>query len=220
LGALGQFSSIEAFIPIKPASSLEIIDTFQLPLNKLNDGLELFKINELIFCSLDVSNQEIIETMAKHSESNLEYKIAPKNREYIIGSSSIDITGDVYKLLESNSINSSENSRKKIIFDVFCSFILVLLFPLWIKKTNSISNTFLNLFKTIVGHKSIIGYNMSVKNTLLPKLKPGILSPKDATPELNITADILNEQNIAYAKNYSSKRDFNILLKSLKSLGN
>ena len=61
---------------------------------------------------------------------------------------------------------------------------------------------------------------MSVKNTLLPKLKPGILSPKDATPELNITADILNEQNIAYAKNYSSKRDFNILLKSLKSLGN
>ena len=211
---------IEAFIPIKPTSSLEIIDTFQLPLHKLNDGLELFKINELIFCSVDVSNQEIIETMAKHSESNLEYKIAPKNREYIIGSSSIDITGDVYKLLESNSINSSENSRKKIIFDISCSLLLLILFPLWINKTNSISNTFLNLFKTLVGRKSIIGYNMNIKNTLLPNIKRGILSPKDANPELNLTADVLHEQNISYAKHYAPKSDLNILLKSLKSLGN
>ena len=57
-------------------------------------------------------------------------------------------------------------------------------------------------------------------DTLLPKIKSGILCLKDTNSELNLTADVLHDQNIKYAKHYSPKRDFNILIKSMKSLGN
>ncbi|MBL4652123.1 MAG: glycosyltransferase [Flavobacteriales bacterium] len=211
---------IELFIPVLPANSEEITDTFQLPIDKLNEGKKLFGLNELIFCSKDVSNTEIIQNMEQFSNDKFEYKIAPADENYIVGSNSIDASGDIYKLLELNSINSSENKRKKQIFDILTATILLLLFPIWIGKTNNVARTFFNLFKALTGSKSVVGYNPGPKNTLLPQIKSSILSSKDISPEANLTVEILHNQNIKYAKNYSPKIDFNILIKSFKSLGN
>ena len=213
-------TEIDIFIPIQPTNSTEIIDTFQLPLNRFEEGKKLFSINEIIFCTNDVSNTEIIDIMNRFSDNNIEYKIAPDNQNHIVGSSSIDTAGDIYKLLESNSINSSANKRRKLIFDISATLLLLLFFPIWVGKVGNISNAFTNLVKVLIGSKSIIGYNPEQKNTLLPKIKSGILCLKDTNSELNLTADVLHDQNIKYAKHYSPKRDFNILIKSMKSLGN
>ncbi len=208
----------EACIPIQPSASKEKIDTFQLELSKLPQGQKLFGLNEIIFCNKDISNGEIIRSMEKFSTKNLEYKMAPIAEDYIVGSSSIDTSGDVYKMLENNSINSSENRRKKATFDV-CMALFFLIIPIWIGKTNT-KNTLQNLVQVLLQRKSLIGYNPTPKNTLLPKIKPGIMAIKDTRPELNMTAQELLQQNINYAQNYTTKRDLNIVFSTLNALGN
>jgi FlaA1/EpsC-like NDP-sugar epimerase len=83
-------------------------------ISQLKNIIAIYQIGEVIFCGKNLSAKEIISLMADLQESNLEYKIAPPESSYIIGSNSINISGDIH-VLDINSIEKREIAGKNVV---------------------------------------------------------------------------------------------------------
>ena len=173
--------------------------------------------DELIFSSLDIENTEIIELMTQLKGGTMDFKIAPKASDLLIGSNSIDTAGDLY-IMNLNALISSENKRKKRLFDLLASISLILSLPfnIFLFKAKSIFTR--NLFSVLVGKKSFIGFSeeLSLKDVRLPRIKKGILTPDDG---FGIQDEVITEKlNLLYARDYSMRKDFSILWKAWQKL--
>ncbi|MGY8926617.1 MAG: hypothetical protein ACKVJC_04910, partial [Flavobacteriales bacterium] len=171
----------------------------------------------LILCTKQSSFREIIQLIDRLKNSQLTYKIAPENSEYLIGSDSIDTAGDLY-ILNMNKLVNIENKRKKRLFDVLFAWIVILLLPVLIFFFKNKKRVLQNLFSIAFGSKSFVGFSdeTTKKDVRLPKIKTGILTPSDGL-EIK-TSEIIEKMNLLYARNYSMRRDFSILLKAWKKL--
>ena len=185
---------------------------------QLNEIIQVHTINEIIYCAKDVSAKDIIEGMTKIESQDIEFKIAQPNTSYLIGSNSIDNSGDFYAL-NFSALSKPENIRSKRLFDFFFSIILLLLSPILLVIIKFKVKFISNLFRILSGKKSFVGYlNQSDgTKTNLPKIKPGILEPFSVSEELSI--DKKEELNLLYAKQYSFIFDFEVLVRKWKLLG-
>ena len=185
---------------------------------QLNEIIQVHTINEIIYCAKDVSAKDIIEGMTKIESQDIEFKIAQPNTSYLIGSNSIDNSGDFYAL-NFSALSKPENIRSKRLFDFFFSIILLLLSPILLVIIKFKVKFISNLFRILSGKKSFVGYlNQSDgTKTNLPKIKPGILEPFSVSEEL--TFDKKEELNLLYAKEYSFIFDFEVLVRKWKLLG-
>ena len=185
---------------------------------QLNEIIQVHTINEIIYCAKDVSAKDIIEGMTKIESQDIEFKIAQPNTSYLIGSNSIDNSGDFYAL-NFSALSKPENIRSKRLFDFFFSIILLLLSPILLVIIKFKVKFISNLFRILSGKKSFVGYlNQSDgTKTNLPKIKPGILEPFSFSEELTI--DKKEELNLLYAKEYSFIFDFEVLVRKWKLLG-
>ena len=185
---------------------------------QLNEIIQVHTINEIIYCAKDVSAKDIIEGMTKIESQDIEFKIAQPNTSYLIGSNSIDNSGDFYAL-NFSALSKAENIRSKRLFDFFFSIILLLLSPILLVIIKFKVKFISNLFRILSGKKSFVGYlNQSDgTKTNLPKIKPGILEPFSISEELSI--DKKEELNLLYAKQYSFIFDFEVLVRKWKLLG-
>lgn len=186
-------------------------------LDQLEEAVGVYDIDELIFCSKNLSAQEIISQMSIINLHDLDFKIAPEESMYVIGSNSINTQGELYAF-ELNSINKLENIRNKRIFDIISSMILLLFFPVLIIVSKSFLGLLRNILSVLFGLKSWVSYHKSDENDALPKIKEGILNPvshlRSEYSELTVF-----KLNMLYAKEYRSKNDFDILLKNLNRIG-
>ena len=185
---------------------------------QLNEIIQVHTINEIIYCAKDVSAKDIIEGMTKIESQDIEFKIAQPNTSYLIGSNSIDNSGDFYAL-NFSALSKAENIRSKRLFDFFFSIILLLLSPILLVIIKFKVKFISNLFRILSGKKSFVGYlNQSDgSKTNLPKIKHGILEPFSVSEELTI--DKKEELNLLYAKEYSFIFDFEVLVRKWKLLG-
>ena len=173
--------------------------------------------DELIFASKDISNAEIIALMSEMKSSTLDFKIAPEGNDLLIGSNSIDTAGELY-ILNLNALISSENKRKKRLFDILGSFGILLSLPISVflfkKKTQFIRN----IFAVLIGKRSFIGFSeaLSLKDVRLPRIKKGILTPDDGFEFQD--EGITEKLNLLYARDYSMRKDFSILWKAWRKL--
>ena len=186
-------------------------------INQLKEIIEIYKINEIIFCSRDISSQNIINYMYTLVSSEVDFKIAPPESLSIIGSNSIDTAGDLY-IINVNSISKSKNKRNKRVFDLLSAFFFLFTSPLLILIQRNKKYFFKNILSVIGGYKSWVGYE-SINQVNLPKLKPAIFSPTDAIKNAVITDEICNRLNLIYSKEYKVENDLNILLKNIRFLG-
>jgi O-antigen biosynthesis protein len=92
-------------------------------LAQISEIVTIYHINEVVFCAKDLTSNQIIELMGKLHHHQLEYKIAPPGSLSIIGSSSINRSGDIY-IVDVNSISNASNRQHKRAFDFFPSFFL------------------------------------------------------------------------------------------------
>ena len=184
---------------------------------------EIVKINnieELIFCSNDISSQLVIRTMLRLSEFNLDYKIAPPESISIIGSNSIDTAGDLY-VLNVNAITREKNKRNKRLFDVSTAFLLLLFFPfvVWIMENSS--NLFRNILRVMGKKYSWVGYH-TVRTEMflgLPVIQKGILKTTDLLDAEKLSSDTIDRMNMLYARDYHMGKDFEIVWKAFTKLG-
>ncbi len=186
-------------------------------INQIEEIIKIHKINEVIFCSRDITSQNIINYMHTLISANVDFKIAPPESMSIIGSNSIDTAGDLY-IIDVNSISKPNNKRNKRMFDIVSSLLFIVLSPILIlfqnNKTGYLKNTFAILFNL----KSWVGYGDNEQQHL-PKLKTSVLSPVDAIKNLTITEDTRTRLLLAYSKNYKIENDMNIVWKCWRKLG-
>ena len=188
-------------------------------LNQIRELVNIYNINELIFCSKDLPTHKIIDQMSQLSDLELEIKIAPTRSLAIVGSQSINTVEDVY-VVEIDSINKTSNRRNKRTLDFFLASFLLLTFPismLFVKRKLSYIS---NLLKVVFGKKTFVGYSPKIakKQAHLPKIRKSILSPVDVFKE-ELDDETVYNLNILYVKDYCLRNDFNIVLKAFAKLG-
>lgn len=187
---------------------------------QITEVVRVNNIDELIFCSEDISSSLVISTMLQLSDNNVSFKIAPPESVSIIGSNSIDTAGDLY-VVNLNAIGSEKNMRNKRLFDVALAFILLIfsVFIVWFE--NDKSTYFSNIFKVLGAKKSWVGYH-SVNTELflgLPTIKPGVLKTTQQIDPKILNNDLVDKANMLYAKDYSVLNDLDIIWKNLTNLG-
>lgn len=198
--------------------SIQIAKSDEDTMVKIEEIVKINKINELIFCAKDLTSARIIDMMTALQHLDVDFKIAPPESLFIIGSNSINTAGDIY-LQELNSINRAENKRYKRLFDFAISFGLILFYPLtfWIQR-NPISYL-MNLLRILLGLKTFVGFDkIDNSDVHLPKLKKGILKPSDGLENNDLSDLEIKRINMIYAREYNISNDVMILWRGFRKL--
>lgn len=187
-------------------------------IDQISEIIEIYRINEVIFCAKDMTSADIINKMSVLKQFDVEFKIAPPESLYIIGSNSIDTTGELY-VVNINSVSNALNRRNKRFFDVMIAlaFIISYLFIFWFIKNPF--KFFTNIISVFLGNKTWVGYSESTNNSGLPSLKKSILNPSDAFKNKNLNNELLMQMNIMYARDYNVSNDLNIIFRGFKNCG-
>ncbi|MFM2206742.1 MAG: hypothetical protein RL213_717 [Bacteroidota bacterium] len=187
--------------------------------DKLPEMVEVFAPDEIIFCAKDLSSQDIIRYMSGISGRDVEFKIAPPESLFIIGSSSIDDPGEMY-VIDINSIGRTANRRNKRLFDVTVSLILLLLSPVLLFFQQHPAGLLPNLFAVLAGRKTLVGFSAGLAGReSLPHLAEGILDPSDGVRGVRPDEATLQRLNALYAKDYQVLKDLSIVRKGVSKLG-
>ncbi len=210
-----------AFIGLVNYSDNEVHQGFIGNFDQIRDIIEIYKINEIIFCAKDIPSRLIIDKMSELKHLEVDYKIAPPESLSIIGSNSINTAGDLYTL-ELNPIGKTGNRRNKRFLDVVVSFLLLLSFPVTIFIVRKPFVMLRNIFQVALARKTWVGYceTPATKPNKLPEIRPGVLNPTEALNLKELSPETRDRLNLLYARDYKTKNDLNIILKGFRNLGN
>jgi GT2 family glycosyltransferase len=185
----------------KDGFSFGIIDDLETIVKEL-------RVDEIIFSSSDVENQQILTWMSilGHTYS---FKISSIDNFSLLSSNSSKKQGEISTLDIDFNINEQVSRRIKRIFDFFISLVLILLSPLLLLFRKISFLDLSNMFLSLVPKKTLISYH-DIDNKL-PTIKPGVFYLE------NLQTKHKDNLKYYYAKNYSLLLDFEYLIKILAS---
>ena len=194
-------------------------DQYLGDLSGLGEIVSVYQVSEIIFCARDITSQEIIGRMLSLSGMDVEYKIAPPESLFIIGSNSDDTRGDLY-LVDINALESKEGRRNKRLFDVVSALSMLILFPVSVWFADNKGGFLMNVFRVVFGTRTWVAPGRAAAN---PGHKPahqrhGILTPADAVHTV-VDASTASRLDMLYVKHYTVSRDLHIMWKARKRLG-
>ncbi len=189
-------------------------------IDQLKDIINIYHIGEIIFCGKNFTAKQIISWMEATQEYGMEYKIAPEESSFIIGSNSINAFGEFHSM-HLNSIGKKENMRNKRCLDIAVSLFLLLTFPIntwWVKHKKMY---FRNILLCLCGTKTWVGYCPSNNEDYasLPKLRKSVLFSTDMFQLETYNNDLIAQINNLYAGNYSIRNDLRIIIAAFEHLG-
>jgi hypothetical protein len=186
----------------------------------LKEISDLYHIDEIIFCARDIPSNSIINYMSSITAKEVEFKIAPPESLFIIGSSSVNNPGELY-VIDINSISRRVNQRNKRLLDIMLCLLFLILSPILIFFQRKPANYLKNIFSVLAGYRSWVGYrDQHISTYTLPAIRKGILNPIDILRQPPQDDNTINRLNSLYAKDYHVFTDMEIIRKSLRSLGN
>lgn len=187
---------------------------------QLGEIAEVYRIDEIIFSTKNLALHEIIHSMAMVKNTNVDYKIAPEESLFIIGSNSVDNPGDLYTIDINFNINKPQHIRNKQILDLLTSIFLLITFPIHLIFLKKPLQLLLNCWDVLRLEKSWVGYiNTTIDNRHLPKIKKGILNPGEGLKK-NLTLDEHTSKrlNLLYAKHYQLDKDLVLMWRAYRKL--
>ncbi len=187
-------------------------------LDELPQLVELYDINEVIFCGADLSYTRIIQQML-HNKTRLRYKIIPAGSDYIIGSDSKDSASDWYTVHMNYPIANSMQRRNKRLLDLFYCGLFLLAAPILLFLLERGRGLLPNIWAVLRGHKTWVGYVPEPQLHELPPLAPAVLTPADGLSETVVAASTKHRLNRYYAKDYESSSDGQIIRRAWHQLG-
>jgi hypothetical protein len=217
---VGQLMSSRTKVSIVAYVSPDSVEDkfFAGDVSQLDEIVTINKIDELIFCAKDIQAQQIIKTMLNLSSLKLDYKIASPDGFSVIGSNSINTTGELYNI-DINAIDKPENRRSKRMFDFVVSLLIILFSPILIWFIRGKLKAYANLFAVLLGSKTFVSYCTAENDiTLLPKIKKGVFSVGMVYGR-EVKKDVADRLNIMYAKDYRVSHDVTMLFKLWRKLG-
>ena len=186
---------------------------------QLKEIVRIYRVDEIIFCSRDLSTQKIMRWMSTLGP-NILYKILPEDSLSIIGSHSKHTAGELYTIDVQFDIAQPLQRRNKRLLDLVLCGILFITLPLqllWIKRPLGFLR---NWWSVLWGKQTWVGYLGSIQVAqMLPALKPGVLTPIDSHVEIMPDTATLQRLNLLYAKDYSLWTDAEIIWRAWRELG-
>ena len=188
-------------------------------LGQIKEIITIHKVDEVIFCAKDIPAHLIIDKMSELQDYQVDFKIAPPESLSIIGSNSINTSGDLY-VIDINTITKIANRRNKRMFDLLLSLSLLAFYPLALFLVKNPPGLLKNIFAVIFGFKSWVGYSLKADSDVhLPIIRKGVLTPDDAFKGKEIPAEIYQRLNLMYARDYKLTNDVNIIIKGFRDIG-
>jgi GT2 family glycosyltransferase len=181
-------------------------------LERLDEVVRIYRIDEVIFCSKDIRAQDILAWMTRLGPA-VSYKIVPEESLSIIGSSNKNEPGELYTIAIRYNIAQPRQRRNKRVFDLLLGLLLVATLPLWAifsKKRRQLGS---GLLPVLLGRKSWVGYAPHPDNARLPRLQPGVFTTLDGLDGLHAPPNTVARLNFLYVKDWNVWRDAEILVK-------
>jgi len=189
-------------------------------IHQVPEMIQIYGINEVIFCSKDIPHHLIIDKMVEWHAAGVDYKIAPEDSLSIIGSNSINTRGDLYTI-GINAIDSRSNRRSKRFFDLMAAMAGLVLWPVLLWFVKKPFNFLKNIFLVFIGRKTWVGYcQAAIQGQKLPAIRKGVLCPASVFKRIVSDDQMINQLNLIYARDYNVWKDVSIFFKAFKWLGN
>ena len=99
--------------------------------------------------------------MESLSKNDTEFKIAPPESLFILGSSSIDSPGELY-LIDINSLSKPQNLKTRI--DLITSILLLFSSPILVLFVKRPTKMFINIINVFKGNFTWVGYSGALKS--------------------------------------------------------
>lgn len=194
-------------------------DHFIANLGQLPDALKIFNINQIIYCAEDMDSGSIINEMMLQENPQIELKIAPPESAFIIGSQSINTSGEILSINTINTFLKEESRNSKRIFDILSSIAILLLSPLLILINKNKVSFISNIFKVLFGTKTWVGFSpIEEHNSIIQTIKPSILNIGMPYQNKNKQHDFFETLNLSYAKKYDFTTDLSIIWQEKRKL--
>lgn len=197
---------------IQPRSIAYLTDTQQLVSQQP-------QADEIIFCSQDIAIHDILDTLETLHGSRYCYRIAPADRDFLIGSNYTSSPEELYTD-NTDSITTVTNRRNKRLFDLTTAALALLLSPIlfWFQRHKR--HYFPHCCSVLVGRRTWVGYSQTTPTfddgTPLPHLKPGVLQTHHLLPL--VKHPDLQRLDQSYAQDYHVATDLQILFRNLYRL--
>ena len=203
---------------LSPSESAVVNDYYLGSAHHIKDIINIYKVEEIIFCSKDITSNQIIEWMTGIGSRQVDYKIVPQESNYVIGSNSKEKPGELYTLDIKLNIEEENHLRNKRMLDVALGIIFLMLSPLLMWFMKSPFRFLRNIIDVISGKLSWVGFS-DTESANLPKIRKGVLNPASRLNVYELDSPTLNKLNVIYAKEYNVYSDLQLILKSFRSLG-
>jgi len=188
-------------------------------LPQLDEVVHIYSVQEIIFCSRDLSTQDIMNWMSRLGPA-IDYKIVPKESVSIIGSSSKNTSGQLYTIDIQYNIAQPMSRRNKRVLDWLLAIGLLLSWPLQLFLVKHPLHLLRNIAAVLLGRRTWVGYAATKNHDIrLPKLRPGVLSPLDGLRLNDFDEPTRQRLNFLYAKDYQTSKDVDIVLRGWRGLG-
>ncbi len=218
LGLLQQAQVQKNFIGVVSPQSNFDNQTYLSDIEQLDEVVQIYKINEIIFCAKDIPSQKTISWMTRLGDE-IAYKIVPEKSLSIIGSNSKNDPGELYTIEVQFQIATVSNRRNKRLLDILICPIILLLSPILMFLVGSKAQIFSHIFQVIFNQKTWIAYAPTPQSKMtLPSLKKGLLSPASIHFPKQFDKATLERLNFLYAKDYSVWKDLEILFYGFRLL--
>ncbi|MFT7592242.1 MAG: GT2 family glycosyltransferase [bacterium] len=182
---------------------------------RLEDLCNLYKIDEVIFCSKDVSSSKTMYWMSKLASTAISFKIVPDDSGFIIGSNAKDMNGELYTEEVRFALGDKNAQQKKRLVDFVLSVGLLPIGVLIGWFGNGISTYYSRIFAIMIGNKSWVSYDKSVNVSDLPKMPDGIFTTTQNLNSSELSDVIRRRLNFFYAKNYNIMDDLQTIFRNL-----
>ncbi len=183
------------------------------------------KVDKIIFSSDDLSFNQMFSVVAECQGLNVEFLVAGKELDYLVGKSSITMLDDIPLLKVQYNISSYFHRASKQIMDIILSsLILFLVYPfiyLFQKlrsKKSKFTQLILGIPSVFIGKKSFVGPRDSSYHGDLYVGKTGLTGFWFVENLLENDIEEIKKLDIFYAKNQNIWLDLEILGKTLSKM--
>lgn len=174
-------------------------------------------VKEIIFCSGQLTNKTIIDTLPK-IKGQIRYRFHAAGSNSIVGSDSKDSSGDILSTAEQYNLSDPYHLRMKRMADVSIAIFILLTFPIQIVVAGL--GIIQNAWWVAIGKKTWVSYATAKPG--LPKLKVGVITTSGLNKHSaqQLPAHTLATTDEWYAKTYTVVKDVKIMLNNYLQLGN
>ena len=167
----------------------------------MQDIIRIGHIEEVIFCGRNIDLQHIIGLMTHLRTTGVQYRIAPAEGDFIIGTGGILSADDLY-LTDLDTVTTSTCRRHKRLLDIGVAALLIVLSPILFWPQKHKNRYFADCWHVLTGKSTWVGYTG----------RKGVFTPANILPMA--TADLAERLMLRYMRHYRISTDITILLRN------